>query len=185
MNAKLEKYKQYLLLGGLAVLGVCFLLLGNGDKPSSLAEPVVYHAQVQNKAVTEDDLVTAMEQKLAATLSKIQGAGQVTVQLSVKSTGRKEYAVDTQYTSRTSTEESGDSVQQTSELQEQTNIVQQNQNGAQQALLLETFMPEITGVLVVSSGAVDAEVQERLLKAVTAVLQVPRYQIMVVPGEAG
>ena len=46
-------------------------------------------------------------------------------------------------------------------------------------------MPEITGVLVVSSGAVDAEVQERLLKAVTAVLQVPRYQIMVVPGEAG
>ena len=182
----LRKNQQYLLLGVLAVLGVVLLLIGNGDK-----QQVEYTTQTEypqtaaaHLSVQPTDTTAALEQKLAHTLSQIQDAGKVTVQISVKSSGRKEYAVDTQHSSRTNSEESGDTRQTSIEEQHQTTIVQQNQNGAQQALLVEETAPEIIGVLVVAGGARDAKVQEQLLHAVSAVLQIPLYQIMVVPGEA-
>ena len=95
----------------------------------------------------------------------------------------KEFAVDIQRTSRTSTEENETANQQTTELQEQFTIVQQNQNGAEQAIVVESLSPEITGVLIVASGAHSAVVQERLLHAAAVALQISTHQIIVVPGE--
>lgn len=177
----LQSKQQYLLLGALAILGVVLLLFGSGDKDTaqtSLTQPAAVNTSAQ-----QTDYISALEQKLARTLSQIQNAGNVTVQISAKNTGRKEYAVDTQRTGRTSNEENGDTRQTSIEEQEQITIVQQNHNGVQQALVVEETMPEIIGVLVVASGACDAAVQERLIHAVSAVLQIPLYQIMVVPGE--
>ena len=62
-------------------------------------------------------------------------------------------------------------------------MVQQNRGGTQEALLVEETAPEIIGVLVVAEGADDAVVQERLLHAVAALLQISLHQIDIVPGE--
>ncbi len=180
----IKRKQQYLLLGALAVLGIILLSLGNSDGQiahSYTATDTQIQSTVQPSEYT--DAVTAMEQKLAHTLAQIQNAGTVTVQISVKNTGRKEYAVNTQHTSRTTTEESGDTHQQTNEEQQQITVVQQNQNGTQNPLLVDELMPEIVGVLVVASGAQHAAVQEQLLHAVSALLQIPVHQIVVVPGE--
>lgn len=182
----IKKRQQYLLLGALALLGIALLALGSTDDTAQSTRQSAEPASTSATATAEyNDAVTRMEQKLAYTLSQIQDAGTVTVQISVKHNGRKEYAVDTQRTSRTTVEESGDTSQQTTELQEQISVVQQNQNGAQQALLVAETAPEINGVLIVASGAGNATVQERLLHAAAAVLQVPLHQIIVVPGEEG
>ena len=61
--------------------------------------------------------------------------------------------------------------------------MQQNRNGTQQALLVEETAPELTGVLVVAEGANNAAIQEQLMRAVSALLQIPLHQVMVVPGE--
>ena len=123
---------------------------------------------------------------MAQTLSQIQGAGAVTVQITVNDLGRKEYARDLQKTERNTSEESGDSKQQTTEVQESQTVVQQS--GGQSgngALLLEETMPEIRGVLIVASGAEEATVQEQLLRAAATVLQVSTEKIIVLPGEGG
>ncbi len=180
----MSRMQQYIMLGAMASLGVVLLLIGNGN------DDIQHTATIDNSAVaaaantqTGANSVEQMERKLAYTLSQIQGAGAVTVQITVEHMGRKEYAVDTQRTNRTTTEQSGETNQQTVETQEQTTVVQQNQNGAQQPLLVSETAPEIAGVLVVASGACDTVVQEQLLHAVTAVLQIPMHQVVVVPGE--
>ena len=180
----LLKHKQQYVLGAAALLGIALLFIGGGhDADNNTHNTPVDIAQHTVSDTMHTDSIAAMEYKLADTLSQIQGAGHVTVQITAKSSGRKEYAVDTQRTSRTTTEESADTTQHTAELQEQQTVVQQNRNGAQEALLVEETAPQITGVLVVASGAGDALVQERLLHAVAALLQLSLHQIMVMPGE--
>ena len=179
-----KQKKQYLFLGALALLGITLLCIGN----STDTEP---KAQVQSSAVERRSVydpansndLAVLEYKLADILSKIQGAGHVTVQITVRNSGRKEYALDTQRTSRTTAEESADTTQHTTELQEQQTVVQQNRSGTQEALLVQETAPEIAGVLIVASGADNALVQERLLHAAAALLQLSLHQIVVMPGE--
>jgi stage III sporulation protein AG len=171
-------------LGALALLGITLLCIGNNTNTE-------LKAQVQSSAVDRRSVydpansndLAVLEYKLADILSKIQGAGHVTVQITVRNSGRKEYALDTQRTSRTTIEESADTSQHTTELQEQQTVVQQNRSGTQDALLVEETAPEITGVLIVASGAGNALVQERLLHAAETLLQISLHQIVVMPGE--
>jgi stage III sporulation protein AG len=179
-----KQKKQYLILGALALLGITLLCIGNNTNTE-------LKAQVQSSAVDRRSVydpansndLAVLEYKLADILSKIQGAGHVTVQITVRNSGRKEYALDTQRTSRTTIEESADTSQHTTELQEQQTVVQQNRSGTQDALLVEETAPEITGVLIVASGAGNALVQARLLHAAETLLQISLHQIVVMPGE--
>ena len=176
------KNQRKLALVLLAILGIFLLLVGgkeNQKEPLSVSPNI----EATQYKVSSTDPISDLENKLAETLSKIYGAGTVSVQITAKSTGRKEFAVDIQRTSRTSTEDNETVNQQTTELQEQFTIVQQNQNGAEQAIVVESLSPEITGVLIVASGAHSAVVQERLLHAAAVALQISTHQIIVVPGE--
>ena len=179
-----KQKKQYLFLGALALLGITLLCIGNSTDTE-------HKVQAQSSAIDkipvshpeDNNDIAALEYKLADTLSKIQGAGHVTVQITARNSGRKEYALDIQRTSRTTAEESADITQHTTELQEQQTVVQQNRSGTQEALLVQETAPEIAGVLIVASGADNALVQERLLHAAAALLQLSLHQIVVMPGE--
>ncbi|MBO5301344.1 MAG: hypothetical protein J6A81_03910, partial [Peptococcaceae bacterium] len=117
IKEQFQHKKQYFLLGALVLLGILFLLIGSDtDSDNAVSVPSTQTAIYQSLPT---DGITAMEQKLANTLSQIQGAGNVTVQITVKSGGRKEYALDTQHTSRSTSEESADNSQRTTEVQEQ------------------------------------------------------------------
>lgn len=184
-----KKQQQNMIrLGLLALLGVALLLAGGRGHTIAESNQQESVQQGSSPVVTQKsaDVVTALETQLAQTLSQIQGAGVVTVQITVYDLGRKEYARDLQKTERNTSEESGDSKQQTTEVQESQTVVQQS--GGQSgngALLLEETMPEIRGVLIVASGAEEATVQEQLLRAAATVLQVSTEKIIVLPGEGG
>ena len=181
-----KKQKQNLFrLGLLAFLGIALLLAGGRGT-------VVHQnaAQYENSLQTaetngqqETFSVSAMEAQLAQVLSQVKGVGAVTVQITVYDLGRKEYARDLQRTERNNNDTSGDSRQQTTEVQESQTIVQQSGSQAGGALLVEETMPEICGVLIVAEGAEQARVQEQLLQAASTVLQISTEQIMVLPGE--
>lgn len=180
----LKRKQQYILLGALAFVGIIFLAIGSGSNGNdTVTMPQAISEQMPGSSVAQNDTIAMMERKLAHTLSQIRGAGNVSVQITVKSSGRKEYAVDTQHTNRTTKEENADTSKYTTDVQEQRTVVQQNHSGTQEALLVEETTPEIIGVLIVADGACDAIVQEQLLHAVAALLQIPLYQIAVLPGE--
>lgn len=184
-----KKQQQNMIrLGLLALLGIALLLAGGrghtAQEPKS--EQTIQQGNSAVATQKSTDAVVALETQLAQTLAQIQGAGEVTVQITVNDLGHKEYARDLQKTERNTSEQSGDSNQQTTEVQESQTVVQQSggQTGTG-ALLIEETMPEIRGVLIVATGANQAKVQEQLLRAAATVLQISTEKIIVLPGEGG
>ena len=186
-NINKKQQQNLLRLGLLAVLGVALLLVGGRGEPHITQQGQTDVQADTNKvaALSSADVVQRLESKLAQTLAQVQGAGTVTVQITVNDLGRKEYARDLQRTERSTNEENGDSKQHISEVQETQTVVQQQGSQTGGALLVEETMPEICGVLIVASGAAQATVQEELLQAAATVLQLSADKIMVLPGEGG
>ena len=179
-----QKQRQNLIrLALLALLGVVLVVAGGGGDDKNRMEESRQIELTKPVEAQSENMVRQMEQHLEQTLMQIKDAGQVTVQITVNTMGRKEYACDTQITERQTTEKNGETVQETRETQEQRSVVQQA--GQQGALLIEEIMPEISGVLIVASGAEQAVVQEQLLQATSTVLQVSADRIAVLPGSGG
>ena len=87
----IKKKQQYVLLAALAVLGVVLIGIGNSTEDIDSRAPIADTQITADEQLLESsDTMNAMEQKLARTLSQIQDAGTVTVQITVKNTGRKE-----------------------------------------------------------------------------------------------
>ena len=81
----IKKKQQYVLLGALAVLGVVLIGIGNStDDIGSQTSIADTQITMDEQLLESPDTMNTMEQKLARTLSQIQDAGTVTVQITVK-----------------------------------------------------------------------------------------------------
>ena len=154
----LDKYKYVLLV--LAV-GVLLLLW-----PAGKEEPAQSGASGQEE---QFDLA-ALEEKLSQTLSQVEGAGRVTVTLTVKSGMEQVLAADR----TTSVTERGNSV-------EERTVVVNNGSGQEAVVRLERY-PVFQGALVVSQGADRAEVRLVLTQAVSALTGLGADRITVCKG---
>ena len=107
------------------------------------------------------------EERLAALLSEIEGAGEVKVYLTVGSEQRYVYATEGRHSrSDNKTEE-----------EEKYVIVG---GGSEKNALIETVQaPEITGAVIVCGGGGDAAVREQIYKAASAALGIPTARIYV------
>lgn len=174
-NEMNREQKQMLFrLAIVAALGI-FLLVAGGKLDYEENLKTEQSAVPAEEMKLPDSAASVLEQQLARTLMQVKGAGNVTVQITLYNSGRKEYARDVQRTERTAGE--------TTELQEQQTTVQQA--GKEGALLITERMPEICGVLIVADGAGQAVVQEQMLQAAATLLQISTEQIIVLQGKGG
>ena len=155
----LDKYKYALFF---LVVGLALLLWPAGEKTQEEKSP--------SDSALEDFDLTALEEKLSQTLSRIDGAGKVTVVLTVKS-GMEQVPL----TDRTaSVTERGNSVE------EKTVIIS---TGSGQAVVVRIRRgPECQGAVVVSEGGDQAEVKLLLTQAVAALTGLGSDRITVCKG---
>lgn len=158
----LEKYKYVLLV---IIAGVLLLLWPTGDDRQ---EPEGA-AQVETR---EDFDLEALEEKLSQTLSQVEGAGQVTVTLTVKSGMEQVLASDR----TTSVTDRGSSVEE--------ETVLAGSGGSQEPVLLTRRYPTFQGALVVCQGGDDAELRLLLTQAVSALTGLGADRITVCKGSA-
>jgi stage III sporulation protein AG len=114
------------------------------------------------------------EEKLSQALSRIDGAGKVTVLLTLKTGVRREIAEDekSEYTNR-----GGDASQSTSK----TSVRLQNGSGNQSALTLRYDYPEYQGALVITESS-NAAVKLAITQAVMSLTGLSADKITVVKG---
>ncbi len=107
-----------------------------------------------------EDYAQELETRLSAVLSKIDGAGEVSVVVTVASDGEKILAMET------------------SEAADGT-VTSEPVFAGGEPIVLEELKPEIAGVLIVAEGADDLNVRFNLLEAVASVLNINQSIIKV------
>lgn len=132
-----EKYKYVILI---FLVGTVLLLLPSGKKssgnPASTTEPVAAETTAAQEA-------QSAENRLAALLSQIDGAGQVKVLLSYRCSAETEYATDDGET-----------------------VIVSAGSGTQAAVERKTIYPQYLGAVVVCEGAASPQVRLDVLQAV-------------------
>lgn len=127
-------------------VGAAFMLIRPAEeKPAAVMESVS----------REESLEVLPEQRMAAILSTVEGAGRVEVMLTLRSDGETEYQTD-----RQETRSEGES-----EIRIETVF---GSNSADSALVRKKTAPEYLGAVVVAQGADDAGVCYKLAKAVSS-----------------
>ena len=137
-------------------------------KPSSRAETSRTETTASNLSM--EQYCRQTEQQLVSILEQVEGVGTCQVMLTADGTSETIYAQDQE-------QEQGES---RTKIQKKCVIV--SDSGSQQPLVQQVVAPEISGVIVVCSGASSAVVQERVTKAVQAVLHLAASRICVVPA---
>lgn len=121
---------------------------------------------------------TELENKLSATLSQIEGAGSVSVMITLDGSSQLILAYETESKSNTTdnTTSSGTSTKTNNTTANSTPIII-NSNGQSTPLVLSEIMPDVKGVVVVCEGANNIRVKLNILEAVQALLGVSSSQI--------
>lgn len=158
--ASLTATKRRLLLGGL-LLGMILLIFGSFPagqtaKPSPAEDLAAYTAQ--------------LEERTAILLRQIDGAGKVSVMISL------DQGTTTRYqTNRTEKQREGNAEQ------EET-VVLYEQDGEEEALIQTKLQPTVRGVAVICEGARQPAVEAAVLQTVTKLFSLTTAQVSVVAG---
>lgn len=170
------KRKSKYLLVILGCLGILALIwpVTNTSNNSSVSVP----APVYNKGEV-DDVRVQMTEELEAILSQIEGAGKVSVSLTLSSDGVKTYAANIREEKKDLEESSAGNKKLTSEASISRDIAVNSGD----ALLVEHKNPEVVGVLIVAQGAGNPKVKENLTYAASALLDIPVHKVKVMPRE--
>ena len=156
----LDRYKYVLIV---IIAGIVLLLWPSGEPQRSAGTD-------SGLDVRETFDLEALEEKLSRTLSKVEGAGEVTVTLTVKSGMEQVLASDR----ATSVGERGSSVEE--------EIVLVNTGNGQGTVLLTQKYPTFQGALVVCEGGDSAEIRLLLTQAVSALTGLGADRITVCKG---
>lgn len=151
----LGKYGYVLLV--IAVGAALLLWPGGGEQETVLAE----------ESETYFDL-EKFETKLEQALSRIEGAGEVSVVLTLESDGRQVLAQDRD------TDGAGGGTS--------TTVTVGRGSGTEEVVPLQTFTPDFRGALVICPGAGEAQVRLRLTEAVSAVTGLGSDRISICTG---
>lgn len=152
----LKRYQAVLLV--LAV-GLVLLLWPQSEAADVASVP-------EQREATIDVSVEALEQRLAAALSDMQGVGECTVVLTLESSARQILATD----------QKGE---------DQETVVVSTGSGQQQPVTVQQISPQFQGALVVCAGGGDPQIKLQVLQAVEALTGLNANQISICERTGG
>ena len=171
-----ERIKEFLLgdkgrklvAAGAAAVMLLLLLSAvscGSDEKKSVAEPYAG----ENAA----DIERELEQRLVSLISRIDGAGEVTVMVTLDTVSQRVYEKDTKSESSSKSDTDGSSQSEGRE----TEVVLAG--SAKEPLQVGTVQPKVRGAAVVCSGAGDPAVKERVANAVAKALNIGLSKVYV------
>ncbi len=176
-NLKLKNIKGGKIVISLILMAVLLLMYSNIKSNNGILTSNSKQSTSENNSVNFTsglDYIREIEKKLTDVLSSIKNAGDTKVMISIN--GSPELKVAENVEEKTVTTSSGTTVTVVTEP-----IILQV-NGKDGPLVLKETLPEITGVIVVSSGAGDPKVKLDIITAVKTLLGIPSSCIEVFAG---
>lgn len=163
---KPENRVKLILMIGFAAIFVIFasdyFVAGNTEQTS---------ADVSVYSTNYDDYAAKLEARLTELISSVEGAGEAKVMVTLECGTEYVYASQQKTTSALS--EDSDSSGKISRDEKQTgeeNVILIDGDNGEEPLILKEMTPTVAGVVVVCSGADDANVKQRIVDVVTTAL---------------
>lgn len=128
-------------------------------------------ADLQSDGVVPSEYAEQQEKKLETVLKRINGAGEVSVYININDGGEKVLARDNK--SKLSKDDGG------KYSEESESLVTSGGSRSGEPYIVEEKVPEISGVLVVASGAASDKVRAEIYDAVRAVYGIAAHRIKV------
>ena len=144
------------------MLGILLLLAGRSFSDSK------ENPEVQPQQATKESTGKEVERRMAEILSKVEGAGEVDVMLTYRTTEEQTIAKNEM------SEESDETLKT-----EQTAILLEDGNGATEPLVLMENSPVVEGVMIAAQGADQPAVAAALNQAAQALLDVPAHKVAI------
>ena len=124
----------------------------------------------QTTSVSAISYSETLENKLKKVLSSIKNAGNIEVMVSLDGSTTLTFATEQIVTSNGQT------------TQTETKIIYIENNGVSSPIIINEKLPQINGVVVVSSGANDVNVRLNILQAVQTILNIDANKIQIFAG---
>lgn len=180
-NPKKDQLLILLLLGILLV--VIAIPAGREDEVagSGVLESGSGEETVEGTAGSQAEYVKYMEEKLADTLSQIEGAGEVTVMITLESSAERIVEKDETYEGETVTESDsqGGSRDTDQSSREETTVYAQGDGQDGTPYISKELSPKIGGVVVIAPGGDKAQVKQNITEAVEALFGVESHKIRI------
>lgn len=170
-----DKYKKIIIISGFIGIALIFLSGFLKEQPS------------KPKEVNEEDIITTqqyakqLEDNLTSIISRISGAGETKVLVTVENSTETVYATS----GKKNTEACEDRVngettkKKESDDSETQYITVKDSDGTEKALAITEIQPTVKGVVVVCSGGDNSLVQQRIINAVTTALNITSKRVCV------
>ena len=159
---KLKTYRPALLVLG---LGVFLLMLPMGGERTAPTQ------NAGEESLAEDIWLRSVQEELSDTLSRIEGAGRLTLMLSVESGIERELARDSE-----SERQDGQSSSR------RETVILSSSGGGEEVVVLRSDYPVFRGAVVVCEGGDRASVRLAITEAVTALTGLSSDKISVIKG---
>ena len=174
---KLKSIKNIEIVIAVLIISVMFLIYFGTSNKENASSNKSSSAITNIQYTSASQYAKELEAKLEKTLSQIQGAGAVSVVITLESSSELIIAktIETTKKSESVTDKGVTTKTENVEIVEKPLIVS-GKNGDEPIILLEV-MPKISGVVVVAQGATDVNVKLNILKALQALLTIPSGNI--------
>lgn len=125
--------------------------------------------------------VRKMEERLEEMLGEIDGAGKVSVMLTVKSTGEEVTQKDKPSTQENSSSTDGSRSEKSTRIQigDET-VFTQTEEGNNVPFVVKQMLPEVEGVLVIMEGADSASLKTDIIEGIQVLFDLPVHKIKVI-----
>ena len=176
-----KKLISLLVVGALCVVSLVALNIIQGKEKVADAQKeentTTKQSEEAQQASSSEKEKDDLEKQLTAILKEINGSGDVSVMITYDNSEEIEPAYNSSATKETTSETDSSSGERTVETSsENKTLVTSNSSDP---IVIKTKEAKIKGVLVVASGAKDAQVKQTLYEAVQTALQISGHQVEV------
>jgi len=141
---------------------------------------------VSDKSSGNSEYIEWTEDRLADTLSQVEGIGQIKVMITLKESSEKIALKDAPYSQDNSSENDGSNGSRisSSETKEDKTVMISEGSGESTPYIVKEIEPEVEGVLVLAEGATNSEIITEIVDAVQVLFDVPAHKIKVMKMES-
>ncbi len=177
LMGKRQTWAIVLIIG--LLLAVIVWPTSSGDKPNTEDAPKTETLLAGAEELTYEE---RLEEKLENILSKVKGAGKVTVMITLESSSELVFQTDeTKNTETVHEQDSTGGVRDSNTVDYSSDTVQAGSDGS--PYVIKEINPKVSGVLILAQGAKSATVKNEIYEAVEALFNLEVHKIKVLEAE--